>query len=210
MSKPDDPSHELLKLQIEVWKQAIASTMHFTEMSQKSRQLGLTFVVGSFALALTLLAQYRDARVEVPIGANVYDLHVAGIIILFSLLGLYVTMLLDVKLYHRMLRGSVAFTDEFEAKVIGPALMKTDRHLTASITHFSRSRSLLNRVWPESRTSAEWKIKFFYILSMAFVGAVGAALLWTTAQKIDTSTIRINQRIQIEGVAKPQPPTPKK
>ena len=40
--KPEDPDLERLKLQVEIWKQAIASSVHFGEMSQKSRQIGLT------------------------------------------------------------------------------------------------------------------------------------------------------------------------
>ena len=113
----ESPDIEKLKLKVEIWKESIATTKHFTEMSVKMRQLGLTFVVAAFALAVTLLSQYPGARIPIPVssifGKLDYDLHLGGPIIVMSAMGLLVTKLLDVKLYHRMLRGSVAFTQRY-------------------------------------------------------------------------------------------------
>lgn len=99
---------ELEKIRLEIWKQGIATTMHFTEMSARTRQIGLAFVVASLGLAITLLAQYHDARLPLVISDSQYSLHISGVIILLSAVGLYAIMLLDLKVYHRMLRGSVA------------------------------------------------------------------------------------------------------
>jgi hypothetical protein len=199
----DDAQHETerLKLQVEIWKQAIASSIHFDEMSQKARQIGLTFVVGSVALAITLLSQYQGARISIPWGAGSYDLHIAGGIIMASAVALWVTKLLDVKLYHRMLRGSVAFTEEFERRVLKPAIMPTELGLTESISYHSRSKRALTgeaNAAVRRKTSAERKKARFYDVSIGFVLTVGLLLTWITAIKVEKGKTIINQRIEVQ------------
>ena len=212
MSEEARPDLERLKLQVEMWKESISSTKHFTEMSVKMRQLGLTFVVAAFALAITLLSQYPSARIPIPIGDWEYDLHMSGPIIIASVVGLFVTKLLDVKLYHRMLRGSVAFTEELESKVLRPQLMNTDRGLAESISFHSRSKRPAPTDGVDNllkKTKAKWKIKTFYNLAMVVVGIIGVALTLFTATKVEQRTI-INQRIEFKEPPRVIPSTPKK
>lgn len=210
MSEQSNPEIDRLKLQVKMWQNSVSTTKHFTEMSVKMRQLGLTFVVAAFAVAITLLSQYPTARLTVPLGSVDYDIHLSGLIVMTSVVGLFVTKLLDVELYHRMLRGSVAFTMELESKVLRP-LMGTDRGLAESISHHSRStRPAINgdEDTIRKKTSAERKIKLFYNLSMVFVALIGAALTIITANKVEKRVI-INQRIEFVDPPK-VPPPPKK
>ncbi|MDX2306609.1 MAG: hypothetical protein NW216_00035 [Hyphomicrobium sp.] len=188
---------ERLKLQIELWKEAISSSKHFTEMAVRTRQLGLTFVVAAFALAITLLSQYPTARLPLFWGNWGYDIHLGGPIIAASAIGLFVTRHLDVKLYHRMLRGSVAFTMELEEKCLRSQIMLTSIGLAESISEYSRSDETRSKLGRETKiTTAEQKIHRFYMWSICFIIVIGILLTCVTANGVERRTI-INQQIEI-------------
>lgn len=198
MSCEKQPNVDILKLQLEIWKESIAATKHFNEMSVKMRQLGLTFVVAAFALAITLLSQFPAARVSVPIGDWYYDIHLSGLIIISAALGLLVTRLLDLKVYHQMLRGSVAFTEALENESLVKQLMGTERGLAQTISYYSRTKSSsLRKGVPPKRTTAEWKIRAFYIWSIIFIMATGIAVTVITTEKVERRSTIINQRIEV-------------
>ncbi len=199
---------ELLKLQLEVWKEAVSTSKHFTEMSVRTRQLGLTFVVAAFAVAITLLSQYPSARISIPLGQLGYDIHIAGLIIASSAAGLFVTKLLDIKVYHRMLRGSVAFTEEIERKILRSEVMGTERGLAETISYHSRSKRSSpsgGRSSDRKHTSAEAKIKIFYNWSMGIIVMFGIVLTYVTLNTFERKTV-INQRIEFSEPAKPVAP----
>lgn len=199
---PKPPDLDRLRLQVEIWKESIAVTRHFTEMSVKMRQMGLTFVVAAVALAVTMLTQFPTARISFPVsiihGRHDYDVHLGGLLIISAAIGLAVTKLLDVKLYHRMLRGSVVFTQEIERAGLRDNLMGTPEGLAESISTHSQSAKALGSSGQKQTarlTSAEWKISRFYNLSICFVVTIGAMIAIVTTERVEKRTI-INQRIE--------------
>lgn len=196
-AKKLDP--ELEKIRLEIWKQGIATTMHFTEMSARTRQIGLAFVVAALGLSITLLAQYRDARLPFVLFGYQYDLHISGVIILLSAVGLFAIMLLDLKVYHRMLRGSVAFTTELEQKGFRETHMLTERGLTESVSHYSRSaHGKTGGIKIASRSvTAERKIQRFYWVAIGSIAALGLTVIVFTSRMSEHQLV-IEQTIRYE------------
>jgi hypothetical protein len=95
-----------------------------------------------------------------------------------------------------MLRGSVTFTDEFERKVLAPVLMPTERGLTASVSHHSRTPSRLLGTGGRT-TTAERKIRTFYVVSIILVLMLGVGLSIITARKVEKGKTTIYQRIEV-------------
>ncbi len=202
---PDDsPPTEPSTIQLEIWKQAIATTIHFTEMSARTRQIGLAFVVAALGLAITLLAQYREARLPFVIFGYQYDLHISGVIVLLSAAGLYAIMLLDLKVYHRMLRGSVAFTTALERAGFRDVHMRTEKGLTESISYYSRSaHDKTGNIASDKRSStAEAKIVRFYRVAITSIALMGVTLIWLTS-RISEHHIIIEQTIKYQQIEQP-------
>ena len=212
MSEEKKPDIEFLTLQVEVWRESIASTKHFTEMSVKMRQLGLTFVAAALALAITLLSQSPTARLSILIKSSYYDIHLSGFVIIIAAVGLYVTKQLDLKLYHKMLRGSVAFTEELERASLVPFLMGTKRGLAEAISLYSRTKQVVPDASDRSlkRTTAESKIRAFYNLSMIFTVLIGGLVTVFTTNIVERHSTIIDQRIEInEAPDSPRKPQKK-
>jgi len=118
---------------LRVWERAIQTQMHFAELSIKTRQVGLTVVGAALGLAIVL---HRTGTgyilsfwcLNIPISSVLC--WAAGVV-------LWAIWILDVGVYHRMLRGSVAFNEEFEQKKL-LHLLGTQFGLTQAISHFSR------------------------------------------------------------------------
>lgn len=187
------------RIRLEIWKQAIATTIHFTEMSARTRQIGLAFVVAALGLAITLLAQYRDARLPFVLFDHQYDLHISGVIVLLAAGGLYAIMLLDLKVYHRMLRGSVAFTTELERSGFRDTHMLTDKGLTETISHYSRSpHDKTGRIVPGGKNvTAERKIGLFYRVAIACIALMGCVLVILTS-RISEHRVIFEQTIEYQ------------
>lgn len=168
MDKKEASSLELLKLQKEIWEKAVDTQMHFNEMSAKSRQLGLTFVVAALGVAVVLLGKEKDVLWSVPIPfLNVtFGTHIAAIVVLIAALGLYGVRRLDLDVYHRMLRGAVKFGEELEGGALREHLMKTPNGMTELVSLYSRFSSVVLQNGKyvgqgKMKTAAE-KIKVFY------------------------------------------------
>jgi hypothetical protein len=192
----EDPE-ESLKLRKEIWEKAVDTQMHFNEMSVKSRQLGLSFVVAALGLAVVLLAPKQGFVVQIPIPFTDYVIgtHVSAIIVLIAAAGLYAVKQLDLGVYHRMLRGAVAFGEEIERQVLRDELMKTPMGMTEFISLYSRHRKVEKKaVGAETiysgkgAVTAEDKITKFYrliigvLLGIAIVLAVVFAEIGKTPQ----------------------------
>lgn len=122
---------------IEIWKRAVETQMHFNEMSTKSRQLGLTFVVAALGLAVVLLGEGKDVAFSIPICTYHLSIHVSVLIVLVSAVALYAVRTLDLGVYHRMLIGAVTFGEEFErANLV--KWMQTPLGMTEFISLYSR------------------------------------------------------------------------
>ncbi|MDA0998986.1 MAG: hypothetical protein O2807_00530 [bacterium] len=137
-SDKDKEELNLLKLQKEVWEKAVDTQMHFNEMSVKSRQLGLSFVVAALALAFILLSRRQDFWVSFW---NV-EIHISGILVLISAMGLFAVKRLDLGVYHQMLRGAVRFGGQLEKEVLREKLMKTPKGMTEFITLYSQNSDI--------------------------------------------------------------------
>lgn len=172
-SKGDNADIEKLKLVVTIWQQSIDATKHFTEISERTRRMGMTGAVGGIALAATLLTQFSSAKLTFIFDGYEYGIHAAGLIVFASALVVYVTKLLDVGLYHRMTRGSVAFTQAVEQSKQFKEIIDTPRGLAGSISFHSRANAQslmkmpIRQNWLEKRplnTSCVASIIFLFSL----------------------------------------------
>lgn len=99
---------------IAIWSKAVDTQMHFNEMSVKSRQLGLTFVAAALGVGIVLLSQGTAFAMTFPICGLEVQVHVSVFLSIGAILALNAVKQLDLKVYHRMLRGAVAFGEDFE------------------------------------------------------------------------------------------------
>ena len=122
---------------IRIWSRVVETQMHFNEMQVKSRQLGLTFVTAALGVAVVLLSRGNDFAFTIPIGGLDFSLHVSALLVLGAVLALNAVKQLDLNVYHRMLRGAVAFGEDFEENYL-KKIFDLERGMTQSISHFSR------------------------------------------------------------------------
>jgi len=167
-------AYELEKLQKEIWEKAIDTQMHFNEMSVRSRQLGLSFVVAALGVVAVLLSK-DDARIS---GWG-YSTHVAGPILILAAFGLYSVKRLDLGVYHRMLRGAVAFNEDLELSSMRPNLMKTKLGLTQAISLYSRYPDADYPGKGPKRQSAETRVQIFYWSTIAVLISLGVLISWS-------------------------------
>jgi hypothetical protein len=178
---------------VAIWAKAVDTQMHFNEMSVKSRQLGLTFVAAALGLAVFLFSRSgADAKFafSASIMGHQFVFHVAEFIILAAAASVYAVKLLDLGVYHKMLRGAVAFGEDLEEVHIR-RMLGLNKGMTQAISHFSRHSDAKTSV-SEGKTvysgtdhkNAGQKINNFYwvvILSLiacaALMFAIGNDLL---------------------------------
>src|SRR6266851_116513 len=178
---PENDASEL-KLQKEIWAKAIDTQMHFNEMSVRSRQLGLSFVVAALGVVVVLLTK-DEARVALC----GFSTHAAGPILLFVAFGLYAVKLLDLGVYHPMLRGAVAFNEALEKLCIEPKLMGTEKGLTQTVSVYSRFPYSTNKekfVEDGGKVSAEKRVTKFYRFSIGVLVALALLLSWALGHRV--------------------------
>ena len=178
-SKPKKLSNEEI---IAIWQKAVETQMHFNEMSVKSRQLGLTFVAASLGLAVVLLSQGKAFSMDF----RGWHIHVAVLLVLAASMAMFAVRLLDLKVYHKMLRGAVAFGEDLEQNLLLPTL-GLNKGMTQAISHFSRhsdaSVSSENGVYEYegcNKKSALKKLENFYNTVVFVLLGVAVALFVVT------------------------------
>jgi hypothetical protein len=140
---PSAPRGEIDKFAesvVSIWSKAVDTQMHFNEMSAKSRQLGLTFVAAALGLAVFLFSRSSVEATyvfQVEIAGHPLKLHIAEFIILAAAASVYAVKLLDLGVYHKMLRGAVAFGEDLE-EVHLRKMLGLSKGMTQAISHFSR------------------------------------------------------------------------
>ena len=161
-----------------VWERCIETQMHFAELSIKSRQIGMTVVGATLALAVVL---YRaDYQFSVSVGS--LEIPIASVLCWTAALVLYAIKLLDVGVYHQMLRGAVAFNEDFEQRNL-LTLFGTEKGLTQAISFFSRhpGAHLKEGKYFESRAQqvqkAGVRISTFYWIMITALAVAGIALI---------------------------------
>ncbi len=163
-----------------IWSKAIETQMHFNEMATKSRQLGLAFATAALGVAVVLLGQGDDFALILPFGLR---LHATVLVLIAAVIAVWAVEQLDM-VYHHMLRGAVAFGEDFEERHMKP-LFRLEKGLTQAITHFSRASGAAATGFPKAYTgshdkTAGGKVEAFYQRTRAVLWVAVAAIFLTT------------------------------
>lgn len=169
--KSSEANNEFEDNLVAVWAKAVDTQMHFNEMSVKSRQLGLTFVAAALGLAVFLFSRGGSEgrfAFSASIHGHRFEFHVAEFIILAAAASVYAVRLLDLGVYHKMLRGAVAFGEDLEEMHLRK-MFGLSKGMTQAISHFSRNSDATVSIVEEqttysgsNRRNAEEKISRFY------------------------------------------------
>jgi hypothetical protein len=162
-----------------IWAKTIDTQMHFNEMATKSRQLGLAFATAALGVAVVLLGQGDDFAIVV-FG---FKLHATVLVLAAAIIAIWAVEQLDM-VYHQMLRGAVAFGEDFE-QVHMSKLLKLEKGLTQAISHYSRSADPSASGSPKKyagspSVTAGGKVKAFYRRTMIVLGIGMGAILVVT------------------------------
>lgn len=177
---------------IAIWEKVVDTQMHFNEMSVKSRQLGLTFVTAALGVAFVLMSRGDDfAFPEVDLKYFVFKIHVSVILAIGALFAIIAVSVLDLKVYHRMLRGAVTFGEDFERKYM-KKIFDLNKGMTEAISHFSRYDDADKKIGDNGKyeytgskfVTAEQKIRNFYRNTIIFLIIASIALFFVTNIKL--------------------------
>ena len=167
-----------------VWKRSIETQMHFAELSIKMRQIGLTLAGATVALAIVLYRTNREFSFDFAFLC--ISIPAASVLCTAAALILFGAKIIDVGMYHQMLRGAVKFNELYERDL--DDLIGWKSGLTEAISAHSRYDSpelLTNRddhqkIWTASTKSslAGNKISWFYHIS---IGALILAAVFLAA-----------------------------
>jgi len=200
------PSTEQQEIYVAIWAKAVDTQMHFNEMSVKSRQFGLAFVAASLGLGIVLLTRKDDVSIPIPLCGG-FDLNITVLIAFAAAAGLYAVMILDLKVYHKMLRGAVTFNEDFEQRYMKDIFL-LEKGMTQAISHFSRFEDASVILEPAAtyqylgnkRKNASEKIRKFYWFSIGSLCAVGICLFLTTAHFGHAGQPKVENKAVIEKV----------
>lgn len=175
---------EQQQVYLAIWEKAVDTQMHFNEMSVKARQFGLTFVAAALGLGVVMLSRGPDFVLPVY---GLFELHGVVLLVLASAFALFAVSLLDLKVYHRMLRGAVTFGEDFEQNYM-KQIFQLEKGMTQAISHYSRYEDAgINgscsryRYTGERRISAERKVRRFYTVSIGMLVGLAVILFVMTA-----------------------------
>lgn len=178
---------EQQQIYVAIWSKAVDTQMHFNEMSVKSRQFGLAFVAAALGLGIVLLTRNQDFSLPIRFFGG-FDLNMTVLIAFGGAIALYAVMLLDCDVYHKMLRGAVAFGEDFEQNYM-KEIFSLQKGMTQAISHFSRHTDASVKPQENGKyfycgsdaKSALSKIKRFYYVSIGTLCAIGIFLFLATA-----------------------------
>jgi hypothetical protein len=125
---------------------------------------------------------------------------------------LYAVMLLDLNVYHKMLRGAVTFNEDFERNYM-KEIFGLQKGMTEAISHFSRFEDAAVTLQPdgkylyggEKKKNALTKIRKFYRFSIGMLCVMGVCLFFATAhfghpgQKQPPAHQPSNEQVQPRG-----------
>ncbi len=175
-----------IRAYVEIWAKAVDTQMHFNEMSAKSRQLGLTFVAAALGVGIVLLSRRDDFALVMTVCGSAYSLHISVLIILAAAFAVFGVSILDLRVYHRMLRGAVTFGEDFEENYL-KQILTLDKGMTQAISFYSRyddasvSREGTRYKYAgEKRVTAEYKIKRFYVFVIVALLMAATIIFFTT------------------------------
>lgn len=179
------PTPEERQLYVTIWSKVVDTQMHFNDMSVKSRQFGLGFVAAALGLGIVLFTRGQDNSFVVPICGG-FNLDAVVLIVAASAFALYAVKLLDLNVYHKMLRGAVSFGEDFEENYM-KEIFTLEKGMTQAISHFSRYENATVRAQQgkytylgERRRNALDKINRFYYVSIGTLLVVALILFLVT------------------------------
>ena len=126
----------LQEIYVSIWAKTVDTQMRFNEMAVKSRQFGLAFVAATLGVGIVLIARGEDFAIPTPYFVG-WHLNVSVIIALAGIVALWGVRLLDLNVYHKMLRGAVKFGEDFEENYM-KQIFALQKGMTQAITHFSQ------------------------------------------------------------------------
>lgn len=164
------PSEEY-PARVEAWKQVIQTQMHFNDLSVRSRQLGLTFVVAALGLSVAVVIQFPESGLYV-MGKFI---HLSAFLTAASALAVLAVRTLDLGVYHRMLRGSVYFQMAADKRGLSQNLFNMPSGMTEYISAYSRSEDAYfddnGKVHQGKTKRAADKVSRFYTWVFVFLAA---------------------------------------
>ncbi len=177
-----------LEAYISIWAKSVDTQMHFNEMSVKARQFGLTFVAAALGLGVALMSRDKEPVLSVSVlGYLDFEVHAIVLLVVASAFALYAVKQLDLKVYHKMLRGAVTFGEDFEESYM-KQIFGLNKGMTQAISHFSRNedaqvdrKSKPYRYTGETEKSAGDKVARFYAVSIMTLGVLAILLFCATA-----------------------------
>jgi hypothetical protein len=177
-SAPTGLSEDQQDTYVTIWAKAVDTQMHFNEMSVKSRQFGLAFVAAALGLGILLLSRGQEFTITVTILGG-FQLHATVLVVLSSAFALYAVSILDLNVYHKMLRGAVSFGEDFEQNYM-KRIFNLEKGMTQAISHFSRFEDAVVTLNEDGkceyrgtkRKNALDKIRTFYRVSIVVTALV--------------------------------------
>lgn len=202
------PEIDQQEIYVAIWSKAIDTQMHFNEMAVKSRQFGLAFVAAALGLGIVLLIRREEFTVHVPWFGG-FDLHMTVLIAFASAFALYAVRILDLGVYHKMLRGAVTFGEDFEENYM-KQIFTLEKGMTQAISHFSRHEDAGVAVkdgkyfyYGQDRKNALTKIKRFYDFSIGILVFVALLLFLFTCNVGHSGQPEVQQKPAIGGKVDP-------
>lgn len=176
---------EQQKIYVSIWAKAVDTQMHFNEMAVRSRQFGLGFVAAALGLGIVLLVRRQEFSIPINYLGG-FDINATVLVVLAGALALYAVRILDLNVYHKMLRGAVAFGEDFEENYM-KQIFDLEKGMTQAISHFSRhndaSVTVSNKKYAyygQDRKNALTKIRMFYRVAIGTLLASAVCLFVAT------------------------------
>jgi hypothetical protein len=181
-----DLTPEQQEIYVSIWAKTVDTQMHFNEMAVKARQFGLGFVAAALGLGIVLLVRQQEFSIPVHFFCG-FNIHVTVLVVLASALALQAVRILDLNVYHKMLRGAVAFGEDFEEDYMKQIFI-LDKGMTQAVSHFSRHEDagvvIQNGKYVYSgrdQKNAFIKIRWFYRFTIGTLIVVAILLFVATA-----------------------------
>jgi hypothetical protein len=201
----EKPSIEQQEVYVSIWKTVIDTQMHFNEMSVKARQFGLTFVAAALGLGVVLMSRGQEFSLSVSLFGG-FEIHAIVVLVLASAFALFAVKLLDLNVYHKMLRGAVTFGEDFEEHYM-KQIFSLEKGMTQAISQYSRyvdadiiEGSRPYRYTGKSRKNAAKKVALFYWVCIVTLSLLSVMLFVLTAH---FGEHRLNQAAQVPAIAAP-------
>jgi len=136
-TKPDDAPTAApegrLRLLHELWTTSIDAQLRLTQLSARSRQLGIALVASALVLAVLV---GRDDALSVSIAGSHLGVPGGVLVLIVSIVALLLLRADDLH-HERMRRGVLAFTEDVEEQ-LRPSLAGIEKGMSQAMAHFAR------------------------------------------------------------------------